>query len=117
MLQARLVELEGPGVPYSRHARIRNRTRTDLAERGPQFVDVEIDEMGRPLVAKRGERPQEALAGEPCIGAKRQRTHHVLSAADTAVEYDGGLFANRRDNRRQAIDRRRQRLDLPSAVV
>src|SRR6185295_20073231 len=70
-------ELKSTRVANSRFARLGNRARADLAERRPQLVDIEIDEIVRPLVTKRGHRPEERLAGESGVRSERQRPHHV----------------------------------------
>src|SRR5450830_556704 len=111
------LESDGPRVADRGLARLGRRFCADLAERGAQFVDVEVNELGRPVVAERSDRPQERLAGKSRIGAERERAHHVLPTADATVEHDGRPLADRRDDPRQAIDRRHQRLDLASAMV
>src|SRR6478672_5899878 len=75
--------------------RFRNRPCADLAERRPQLVDIEVDQIIRPLVAERSNRPEERLSGKSSVRSKRQSPHHVLAAADAAVEKNGRLPADR----------------------
>src|SRR5579884_4247210 len=111
------VEAPGAGMTDDGRARFRERTGTDLAERGAQFVDVKIDEMGGTLLAQRADGPEKGFPGEGGIGTERKGAHHVLARTNAAVEHHRGLAADRRDDRRQDIDRGRQGLDLPAAVV
>src|SRR5579875_2615645 len=76
-------------------ARFRERTGTDLAERGAQFVDVKIDEMGGTLLAQRADGPEKGFPGEGGIGTERKGAHHVLARTNAAVEHHRGLAADR----------------------
>src|SRR5579885_3089713 len=110
-------EVDGAGVVDRGLARLGRRVGPDLAERRAQLVDVEIDELRRSVVAERAQGPQERLAGKRTVGAERERPHHVLAGTDAAVENDGGLFARRRGDGGETIDRWTERFDLPAAVV
>src|SRR5512144_382876 len=110
-------KLKNAGVTDGCLPRFRNRPCADLAERRPQLVDIEVDQIIRPLVAKRSNRPEERLASKSGVRSKRQSPHHVLAAADAAVEKNGRLLADRRGDGRENVDRCRKGLDLPAAVV
>src|SRR6188474_3357410 len=93
-------KLKDAGVTDACLPRFRNRPRTDLAEGCPQLVDIEVDQIIRPIVAKRSDRPEERFAGKSSVRTERKRPHDVLTATYTAVEQDSRLFAGRRNDGR-----------------
>ena len=45
-------------MTYGRRPRLFDRQRADLAKRRAQFVDIQIDQIGGPVIAERANRPQ-----------------------------------------------------------
>src|SRR5262245_44140492 len=110
-------EVHGPGVAGHHGGRFRRRLGTDLAQSRPDFRDEELDNVVGSLRAERAEAPQERLAGHRRLGPERERAHHVGTAADARVHQQRRTLSYRGSDCRQAIDRRRQGVDLTAAVV
>ena len=98
-------------------SRFFRRVRAQLADRGLGLLHEDIDDVAGALLAERTETPQECLAGECRGGAERVSTHNVGAAADARIVQHRRALADLFNDRRQDIDRCRQGVDLPAAVV
>jgi hypothetical protein len=114
-----VVELILQGTAMSDHQRagVRNRASSQLAERSLRLVDQQVDDMPRAHLPQSAQSPQKRLADESRFGAERAGTHCVAAAAHTGVHQHRGASAHFAGDRRQRVNRRRQRVNLTSAVV
>jgi hypothetical protein len=56
-------------------------------------------------------------SGKACLGAERERAHHVEAAANSAVDHDGRARTDRRDDRGQHIDRGGRAVEMAAAMI
>src|SRR6185312_8248817 len=115
--RAEILRAPGAGMAHRHVAQLAHARAAELAEARAQLVDEDAEHVSGPLLAERAEAPEEGLAGERRIGAERDRPRHIDAAAHAAVIDDRHALADRLGDRRQAIDRRRQSLDLPAAMI
>jgi hypothetical protein len=109
--------MQRTGVPRRRRARLRRSQRADLTKCGFHFFDHEIDHVQRAFFAQGAKPPQKGLAGKRSFGAKHKRAHHIQSRTHAAVEHHDRPTPNSTSNGGKHVDRRRQGLDLPPAVI
>ena len=110
-------KLQRAGMPDGYRAQLIQGARTELSKRGLGFLDQKVDDVAGPLRPERAKAPQESLAGESRRGPERIGAHHVAAAAHAGIHHHCRARADLPHDCRKHVDRRRQRLDLPSAVI
>ena len=103
--------------PHKLAAHVADRSASAQGQRASQLRAQHLEHLQNSFGAGHCESPEHGAADADGLRTERDGLHHIGAAPDSAVEQHRNASVNRRDNRRQKLDRGRNRVELASTVI